>query len=73
MCVPNTASSSPALTIDMHYRMYEYCVPQFEEFMVPILDAMLEEQKRDGTRWTPSKMIHRLGKEINDPRCVLTV
>lgn len=23
-----------------------------------------------GTRWTPSKMIHRLGKEINNPESV---
>eukprot|EP00035_Acanthoeca_spectabilis_P005171 m.110762 g.110762 ORF g.110762 m.110762 type:complete len:395 (-) comp12902_c0_seq1:63-1247(-) len=42
----------------------------FEDWMKPRLDAMLEEQKRDGVVWTPSKMIHRLGKEINDPRSV---
>jgi len=45
-----------------------YC--KFEDWIMPILDAMLEEQERDGVRWTPSKMIARLGKEINDERSV---
>lgn len=45
-----------------------YC--KFEDFMNPILDKMLEEQKTLGTVWTPSKMIHRLGKEINDESSV---
>ena len=34
--------------------------------MLPILDAMLLEQKETGIVWTPSKVIARLGKEIND-------
>lgn len=47
---------------------------------MPILDRMLEEQEsgevRDGDGekggcWTPSKIIARLGKEINDERSVL--
>ncbi|TSK87538.1 Deoxyhypusine synthase [Bagarius yarrelli] len=38
-----------------------YC--KFEDWMMPILDQM-------GTCWTPSKMIHRLGKEINNPDSV---
>jgi deoxyhypusine synthase len=42
-----------------------YC--KFEDWIVPILDAMLEEQKSQGIVWTPSKVIHRLGKEINHP------
>ena len=62
-----------------------YC--KFEEWIVPILDKMLEEQeeyvKKHGDScldanqelnvpiWTPSKMIDRLGKEINDERSVL--
>mgnify|MGYP003362200921 CR=1 FL=1 len=62
-----------------------YC--KFEEWIVPILDKMLEEQeeyvKKHGDAcldanqdlnspiWTPSKMIDRLGKEINDERSVL--
>jgi deoxyhypusine synthase len=40
-----------------------YC--KFEDWMKPILDAMLHEQKTSGTVWSPSKMIHRLGKEID--------
>ena len=40
-----------------------YC--KFEEWLMPILDKMVEEQK-NGTEWTPSKFINRLGKEIND-------
>jgi len=40
-----------------------YCV--FEDWLVPILDQMLEEQKSQKTVWSPSKIIARLGKEIN--------
>ncbi|ODV96598.1 hypothetical protein PACTADRAFT_40284 [Pachysolen tannophilus NRRL Y-2460] len=58
-----------------------YC--KFEEWIVPILDKMLEEQeesvKKNGSEaldsssfiWTPSKVIDRLGKEINDESSVL--
>lgn len=45
-----------------------YC--KFEDWMNPILDAMLDEQKADGTVWSPSKMIHRLGKEIDNEESV---
>jgi len=45
-----------------------YC--KFEDWMMPILNAMLDEQETAGTKWTPSKMIHRLGKEINDPKSI---
>ncbi len=43
----------------------------FEEWIMPILDSMLDEQKRtaaskDPVIWTPQKMIARLGKEINN-------
>jgi deoxyhypusine synthase len=46
-----------------------YCL--FEDWVVPILDKMLEEQeltrKTDEPEvWTPSKVIARLGKEINN-------
>ena len=41
-----------------------YCL--FEDWLSPILYAMTDEQVKDGTRWTPSRMIHRLGKEINN-------
>lgn len=59
-----------------------YC--KFEEWIVPILDKCLEEQEEgmkkmgsDGLNadspacWTPSKLINRLGKEINDDSSVL--
>ncbi|KAG9780038.1 deoxyhypusine synthase, partial [Aureobasidium melanogenum] len=51
-----------------------YCA--FEDWLIPILDKLLAEQeeefKRTGDRflWTPSKIIHRLGKEINDESSV---
>jgi hypothetical protein len=50
-----------------------YCA--FEDWVVPILDKMLEEQESSKStseefHWTPSKIIHRLGKEINDERSV---
>ena len=49
-----------------------YCA--FEDWVVPILDIMLAEQEEsrkndsedDHLVWTPSKVIHRLGKEINN-------
>lgn len=50
-----------------------YCA--FEDWVVPIFDKMLEEQEaskdtEEPINWTPSKMINRLGKEINDERSV---
>ena len=45
-----------------------YC--KFEDWMMPILDAMKKEQDEDGVRWTPSRVIRRLGAEIDDPRSV---
>ncbi|CAL1399432.1 unnamed protein product [Linum trigynum] len=40
-----------------------YC--KFEDWVIPIFDQMLKEQKENNTLWTPSKLIARLGKEIN--------
>ncbi|KAE9551570.1 hypothetical protein FO519_005214 [Halicephalobus sp. NKZ332] len=40
-----------------------YCA--FEEWLMPILDQCLKEQEA-GFQWTPSKLISRLGKEINN-------
>ena len=45
-----------------------YC--QFEKWIMPIFDQMLDEQKTKGVVWSPSKMISRLGKEINNPESV---
>ncbi|XP_008327930.1 deoxyhypusine synthase [Cynoglossus semilaevis] len=38
-----------------------------ENWLIPIMGQMLLEQNTQGVRWTPSKMIHRMGKEINNP------
>uniref|UniRef100_UPI00398F6B4B deoxyhypusine synthase n=1 Tax=Pristiophorus japonicus TaxID=55135 RepID=UPI00398F6B4B len=45
-----------------------YC--KFEDWIMPILDQMVLEQNEQGTKWTPSKMIARLGKEIDNPESV---
>lgn len=50
-----------------------YCA--FEDWIMPILDKMLEEQEAskdtdEPINWTPSKVIHRLGKEINNESSV---
>ena len=43
-----------------------YCL--FEDWIMPILNTMTDELIADpvSTRWTPSKVIARLGKEINN-------
>ncbi|KAL9440805.1 hypothetical protein AB3S75_019471 [Citrus x aurantiifolia] len=41
-----------------------YC--KFEDWIIPIFDQMLKEQNEEEISWTPSKVIARLGKEIND-------
>ncbi|CAM6083559.1 unnamed protein product [Calypogeia fissa] len=46
-----------------------YCM--FEDWIIPILDQLLSEQKEQGIIWTPSTLIARLGKEINHPSSVL--
>ncbi|EEP79171.1 deoxyhypusine synthase [Uncinocarpus reesii 1704] len=50
-----------------------YCA--FEDWVMPILKTMLEEQEaskntENRVHWTPSKVIHRLGKEINNEESV---
>ncbi|KAJ7591094.1 DHS-like NAD/FAD-binding domain-containing protein [Mycena floridula] len=45
-----------------------YC--KFEDWLTPILDAMLLEQTESGQVWTPSSFIRRLGKEINNEESV---
>ncbi|TFK75942.1 Deoxyhypusine synthase [Pluteus cervinus] len=45
-----------------------YC--KFEDWLTPILDKMLEEQKSTGQVWTPSSFIRRLGLEINNEESV---
>ncbi|CAI5497947.1 unnamed protein product [Closterium sp. Naga37s-1] len=46
-----------------------YCL--FEDWVLPVLDACLEEQQTQGVVWTPSKLIDRLGKQINHEESVL--
>ncbi|CAI5481219.1 unnamed protein product [Closterium sp. Yama58-4] len=46
-----------------------YCL--FEDWVLPVLDACLHEQQTQGVVWTPSKLIDRLGKEINHEESVL--
>ncbi|KAJ3225869.1 Deoxyhypusine synthase [Clydaea vesicula] len=41
-----------------------YC--KFEDWINPILDDMVAEQKEKGTIFSPSSIINRLGKEINN-------
>lgn len=45
-----------------------YC--KFEDWLTPILNTMLAEQKQSGRVWTPSSFIRRLGKEINNEESV---
>ncbi|KAI3956935.1 hypothetical protein MKX01_000969 [Papaver californicum] len=46
-----------------------YC--KFEDWIIPIFDKMLDEQIAENILWTPSKLIARLGKEINHPSSYL--
>lgn len=41
-----------------------YC--KFENWVLPLLDEMLNDQKEKQILWTPSKIIQRLGERIND-------
>jgi deoxyhypusine synthase len=45
-----------------------YC--KFENWVIPLLDEMLEEQKSKGTLWTPSKTIERLGQRIDNEESI---
>lgn len=49
-----------------------YCV--FENWVMPILDRITDElnaaKPEDRVNWTPSKLIDRLGSEINDPQSI---
>lgn len=45
-----------------------YC--KFENWVFPLLDEMLKEQKENGTLWTPSKVIERLGLRIENEESI---
>jgi deoxyhypusine synthase len=42
----------------------------FEDWLLVLLDQFLVEQKEKNFNWTPSKLINRLGKEINNEESV---
>jgi deoxyhypusine synthase len=42
-----------------------YC--QFEDWILPILDEMKLEQDTQAAKWSPSKVVERLGHKINHP------
>ncbi|CAI5491335.1 unnamed protein product [Closterium sp. Naga37s-1] len=46
-----------------------YCL--FEDWMGPVLDRCLDEQKTQGVVWTPSKLIDRMGEAIGHEESVL--
>lgn len=47
-----------------------YC--KFEDWVVPILDKMVDEQEGEAkVKWSPSTVIERLGKEIDDESSIL--
>lgn len=45
-----------------------YC--HFENWIMPIFDRMLEEQSKSNVLWTPSKVISRLGAEIDNEQSI---
>lgn len=47
-----------------------YCA--FEDWVMPRLDAMLAEQRAGGAAWTPSRVIARLGAEMDHPDSIYT-
>lgn len=42
----------------------------FEEWFSPLLEKMHDEQEATGTPWTPSTMIERFGREVDNPDSV---
>lgn len=41
-----------------------------EEWFLPIVKSMHKEQKEDGVIYSPSKIISRIGKEINNEESI---
>lgn len=46
------------------------CYIQFENFFMPLVKQMHKEQKEEGTIFSPSKMINRMGQAINNEESV---
>lgn len=45
-----------------------YC--DFENWMSPLLDELVEEQRSTGEIFSPSKIIERMGKKIDNPESI---
>lgn len=45
-----------------------YCL--FEDWIVPILDEILADQRKNNTIWSPSKIITKLGEKINNEESI---
>ncbi|MED6222552.1 hypothetical protein PIB30_065513 [Stylosanthes scabra] len=60
----NRIGNTNLLVPDDNYR-------KFEDWIIPIFDQMLTEKKNENVLWSPSKLIARLGKEINDENSYL--
>lgn len=43
---------------------------RFEEWVMPLLEELYQEQKRSGRALTPSELIWKLGEKINDERSI---
>ncbi len=59
------------LRLKGHNRIGNLLVPNltycgFEDWFAPLLNKMHDEQEQEGTVWTPSKMIKRMGLEIDN-------
>lgn len=46
------------------------CYTDFEKFFIPLIREMHKEQKEEGTIFTPSMIINRMGKAINNENSV---
>lgn len=64
------SSFSPSLVLHKRLHPHQSSLA-FESWAAPIVDQMHDEQERSGTTWSPSSMIARFGREINDPTSVL--
>ena len=43
---------------------------KLESFLLPLFAKMAKEQVKEGIKWTPSKVIRRFGKEINNEESI---
>jgi len=43
---------------------------KLKKWMIPIIDSMYKQQEKDSIYFTPSDIINRFGKEINNPKSI---